>query len=97
MKSQYPYLPPETIRDFTTSVKKAVQNHPNPTSDANLKEMERLAKELEAEALRRQRAHQAEAGRAARAYRSKLEVDQRREDARVARREPGDFSSEELI
>ena len=84
------YLPPETILNFIISVRKAVKGHPDP-------EMERLARELEAEALRRQRALQAEARSAARAHRSKLGANQRREDARVARRKPGDFSSRELI
>jgi hypothetical protein len=97
MNSINAYLPPETILNFITSVRKALENHPDPTSDANLKEMERLARELEAAALRDQRTQQAEARRAARAHGSKLQADHRREDARVARRKPGDFSSRELI
>ena len=54
------------------------------------------ARELMAEALRRQPAQQAEALRAARAHRRKVEADQRREEARVANRTPGDFSSRGL-
>jgi uncharacterized membrane protein YccC len=97
MNSSNPYLPPETILNFITSVRKALENHPDPKSDANLKEMERLARELEADAFRHQRAQQAEARRAATDQRRKLDADQRREDARVASREPGDLSSRPLI
>jgi hypothetical protein len=96
MNSSNAYLPPETILNFITSVRKALENHPDPKSDSDLKEMERLARELEAEALRRQRAQQAESRRAASGHRHKLEATQRREDARVASRKPGDYSSQGL-
>lgn len=91
------YLPAETIRHFIKSVRKAIENHPNPTSDANLKEMKRLAEELEADALRRKREREAQARREIRGHRRKLEVNQRHENARVASRKPGDFSSGGLI
>ena len=97
MNSQYPYLPAETVLNFIKSVRKAIENHPNPASDANLREMKRLAEELEAAALRDQRTQQAEARRAARVNGRKLEADQKRENARIAARHPGDFRSRGLI
>ena len=97
MNTLDPYLPAETVLNFIKSVRKAIESHPDPASDANLKEMKRLAEKLEAEALRRQRALQAEARTAAREHSRKLEADQRRQNARAASRKPGDFRSVGLI
>lgn len=90
-------LPPQTILDFIISVNKAVDEHPDPASDEKLKENKRLADKLAADAIRHHRALQAETRRSAAAYRPKLEADQRREDARIEHRKPGDFSSRKLI
>ena len=97
MSSIYSYLPAETVVNFIKSVRKAIENHPNPASDPNLKEMKRLAEELEADARRQAREREAEARRQGRALSRKREAEQRRENARVANRKPGDFSSRGLI
>lgn len=97
MDSSRIYLPPQTILDFITSVRKALQDHPDPSSDATLKEMKHLAEEIEADARRHQRKLQEEARREARARQRKLEAAQRRQSALANSRKPGDFSSVGLI
>jgi hypothetical protein len=98
MNSISPYhLPIETVLSFIKSVRKAVESHPNPSSDANLKEAKRLADELEADAWRWKRELEAKMQSQAREQQRKLETAQRKEAARVESREPGDFHSKPLI